>query len=234
MRDRPTPTVLSGQAAIISGGNPLLAGAIAKALVDVDVSICVCNHTAQLVDRTLTAVAAARGRCIGLVNPLDTLAAAEVVVTQTQATFGRLDLLVCISSFFAGGELHTASLRTWDTVLDINLRQAFLMMRVSLPYLRTQQHGQILAIGSDSGLATYPYEGAFGVAMHGLTALIEQVGLENAAFGIRAHSLCPGLAREPQPEVDPAPVLAPDDIAAWTVWLLTRPVHLRSNGPIRV
>jgi NAD(P)-dependent dehydrogenase (short-subunit alcohol dehydrogenase family) len=119
-----------------------------------------------------------------------------------------------------------------DRVLAGNLREPFLLMRAALPVLREQGSGQILAIGSDSALGAYARDGAFNVALHGLNALMDLVRLENAEHGIRVHVLAPGLAQTQTHDADGQPNLTPADVAAWAVWVLTRPMHLRPNGPI--
>ena len=48
------------------------------------------------------------------------------------------------------------------------------------------------------------------------------------------HVLSPGVALTPSQEETHKPGLTTCDVADWAVWLLTRPQHLRSNGPILV
>ena len=84
-----------------------------------------------------------------MVSELDTLEAAEAVVNQTQSAFGGVDIVILISPFWSGGMIHNHSLKTWDLVMNANLREPFLMARAALPILREQKHGEIMAIGSD-------------------------------------------------------------------------------------
>jgi NADP-dependent 3-hydroxy acid dehydrogenase YdfG len=70
--------------------------------------------------------------------------------------------------------------------------------------------------------------------MHALTALMKLIEAENKAYGVRTHILSPGLALTTNKDSEGKPSLMPSHIADWTVWLLTRPEHLRSNGPILI
>jgi len=119
-------------------------------------------------------------------------------------------------------------------VLDGNLRQPFLMARAVLPLFRAQKHGELLAIGSDSSLGAYPQDGAYGVALHGLNALMDLIRVENAEFGVRTHVLAPGVALTTERDSSGAPALTAAHVAEWAVWLLTRPAGLRGNGPIQL
>jgi NAD(P)-dependent dehydrogenase (short-subunit alcohol dehydrogenase family) len=91
-----------------------------------------------------------------------------------------------------------------------------------------------MAIGSDSALGIYPQDGAYGVAMHALTALMELIRVENAEFGIRTHILSPGVALTMEHDSAGQPALTVSQVAEWAVWLLSRPAPQRGSGPIRV
>lgn len=126
--------------------------------------------------------------------------------------------------------IHSHSVKTWDLVMDANLREPFLMTRAALPFLREQKHGEVMAIGSDSALGIYPQDGAYAVAMHGLTTLMELIRAENSEHGIRTHILSPGVAVSAPFDAEGKPNLIPTHIAEWVLWLLNRPDHLRGNS----
>jgi NAD(P)-dependent dehydrogenase (short-subunit alcohol dehydrogenase family) len=153
-------------------------------------------------------------------------------VEQARAAFGRLDILVIVSPFWAGGHIHEHNVQAWDLVLAANVRQPFLAARAALPVFRAQQHGEILAIGSDSAQGFYERDGAYGVAMHALTALMKLIEVENAGLGIRTQTLSPGVALTVDTDSEGKPALTVTHVAEWAVWLLTRPAPLRGSGPI--
>jgi 3-oxoacyl-[acyl-carrier protein] reductase len=223
---------LRGKTSLITGGSTEIAAVVASVLASKGVKVCLCGGQPDLLELATMKARDQGGICIPILSNLDSLEAAQSVLEQTLASFKRLDFLIVISPFWAGGLIHEHSLKTWDAVMDGNLRQAFLMARVVLPVFRAQKRGEVMAIGSDSGLGNYPQEGAFGVAMHGLIALMEQIRLENQDYGIRAHILCPGVASSGESDASGHATLSTKQVADWVVWLLTRPAHLRSNGPI--
>ena len=225
---------LRGMSAIITGGSTEVAGAVALALAHEGVQVCLCGKQADLLALAADKIEMSGGKCLTITSELDSLDAAKSVVDQTQKAFGRLDILILVSPFWAGGQIHEHNVRTWDLVLNANLREAFLMARAVLPVFRAQKRGEIMAIGSDSALGIYPQDGAYGVAMHALTALMELIKVENAELGIRTHILSPGVALTTDTDSDSKPALKASHVAQWAVWLLTRPAHLRGNGPIVV
>lgn len=225
---------LRGKTAIITGGSTELAGAVALTLAKDGVNICLCGKQGDLLEMSANRINESGGKCISMVADLETLESAENVVNRTKSAFAGLDILILVSPFWSGGSIHDHSVKTWDLVMNANLREAFLMARAALPTLREQKHGEVMAIGSDSSMGIYPRDGAFAVAMHGLTALIELIRMENSGHGIRTHILAPGLAVNMPFDAEGKPNLTVNDVAEWAVWLLTRPRHLRGNSPILI
>ncbi len=225
---------LHGRVAIVTGGSTEVAAAVALALAREGVQICLCGKQMDLLDLAGLKIKAEGGNCLIHLSDLDSLEAAEAVVEKVISTLGRLDILVMVSPFWAGGQIHSHSVRTWDLVLDANLREPFLMARAVLPFFREQRHGEIMAIGSDSAQGIYEQDGAFGVAMHALTALMKLIEVENKEYGVRTHLLSPAVALTVDKDSEGKPALMPTHIADWAVWLLARPVHLRGNGAILI
>lgn len=225
---------LQGKVALVTGGSTEVAGAVALALAREGAKVCLCGKQADLLELAADKVKAIGGDCLTIVSDLENLDMAESVAGRVRTAYQRLDILILVSPFWAGGQIHEHAVRTWDLVINANLREAFLMARAVLPSFREQRHGEIMAIGSDSALGVYEQDGAYGVAMHALTTLMELIQKENASFGIRTHILSPGVALTTETDSEARPALTVSHVAEWALWLLTRPGHLRGNGPILV
>jgi NAD(P)-dependent dehydrogenase (short-subunit alcohol dehydrogenase family) len=225
---------LHDKVAIITGGSTEVAGAVALMLAREGVQVCLCGRQDDLLNLAADKIKALGGNCLTIESELDSLEAAEAVLERTRSAFGRLDILILTSPFWSGGQIHQHSVKTWDLVLAANLREPFLMARAVLPVFREQKHGEIMAIGSDSSMGIYQQDGAYGVAMHALTTLMELIRVENTEHGIRTHILAPGVALTSDMDSDGKPALTVSHVAEWVIWLLTRPTHLRGNGTVLV
>lgn len=226
--------LLHGKTALITGGSTEVAGAVALALARSGVNICLCGRQADLLALSASRVNESGGNCFFTESSLGSLEEAERVVRQTLSAHGGLDIVIFVSPFWSGGMIHSHPVRTWDMVMEANLREPFLVARAALPILREQKRGEIMAIGSDSALGFYAQDGAYGVAMHALTSLVELIRVENREFGIRTHVLSPGVALTGETDSEGKPALTTAHVAEWAVWLLSRPGHLRGNGPVLV
>ena len=225
---------LRGKVAVITGGSTEVAGGVALALAREGVQVCLCGKQEDVLELTSNKIKAIGGICLTIAAELDTLESAGTVLEFALSKFGCLDILILVSPFWAGGQIHNHSVKTWDLVLNANLREPFLMARAVLPVFREQKRGEIMAIGSDSSLGIYQQDGAYGVAMHALTALMELIRVENAEYGVRTHILSPGVALTVDTDSEGKAALMTSHIADWVIWLLTRPVHLRGNGNILI
>lgn len=225
---------LHGQVAIVSGGSTEVAGAVAQALAREGVRICLVGKQADLLELSAAPIRAAGGQCLALVSELDSLESAQAVLDRTMQAYAQLDLLIMVSPFWGGGMIHNHNIKTWDLVMSANLREPFLLSRAVLPIFREQKRGQVMAIGSDSGLGIYQQDGAYGVALHALNTLMELIRVENSEHGVRTHILAPGLALADAFDMEGKPNLTSANVSDWVVWLLTRHLHLRANGPILI
>lgn len=81
---------------------------------------------------------------------------------------------------------------TFDQVLAVNLRGAFLGLKHVVPVMRAQGEGAILNTASQAGVRGVPGLSAYVASKHAVVGLSQGVALEVAAAGIRVNCLCPG------------------------------------------
>jgi NAD(P)-dependent dehydrogenase (short-subunit alcohol dehydrogenase family) len=86
----------------------------------------------------------------------------------------------------------------WDTVLDVNLRGAFLTCKHVLPVMVRQGKGAIINISSVAAIryTGYPYA-AYYAAKAGVNQFTVGLALQYARQGIRANAIMPGLMNTP-------------------------------------
>ena len=111
---------------------------------------------------------------------------------ETVRVFGKLELLVNNVGIAIGGRLLETTTEQFDTMVTVNLRSHFLMMRYAVPEIAKAGGGAIVnvsslaAIRSGSGL---PYE-ATKAAILGLT---RSAAVTHARNNIRVNTMLPGL-----------------------------------------
>jgi 3-oxoacyl-[acyl-carrier protein] reductase len=81
----------------------------------------------------------------------------------------------------------------WDTVLDTNLKGAFLMTRASLKPMIKQRRGKIVNITSVMGLIANPGQANYCASKAGLIALTKTVAKEVGSRNIQVNAVAPGF-----------------------------------------
>jgi 3-oxoacyl-[acyl-carrier protein] reductase len=87
--------------------------------------------------------------------------------------------------------LENTSSKIWNETLSVNLTGAFLCIKYSLPFLRTQASSSIVLISSTFGISSPANRSAYGASKHGLTGLVQSVAKEEGE-NVRINGVCPG------------------------------------------
>jgi NAD(P)-dependent dehydrogenase (short-subunit alcohol dehydrogenase family) len=113
--------------------------------------------------------------------------------------WGRLDILhnnVGVSQ--AGGDAAVTDItrEAFTRVMEINLLGMVLSCKHALPIMREQGQGAIVNISSVAVKIDYPWI-TYQTSKAGVVSLTEHLAITNAAFGIRANVILPGLIDTP-------------------------------------
>ena len=149
--------------------------------------------------------------------------------------FGRCDVLVNNAAWNIGipfSSLDLLDARTWDRVLETNLRGPFLLSRALAPHLKANGAGRIVNIASVGGLNPGSSSIAYSCSKAGLihlthclaVAMAPEVSVNCVAPGLvegtrMAGNLPPAVAEGARRQAVLGKVGSADDIAAATVML---------------
>lgn len=115
----------------------------------------------------------------------------QAALEQAVARFGGLDILVNNAGIYVPGQSQALSIEDWDRMVGVNLRAAFVMSKLAVPYLRKSSHGRILQIAS-----VHAFKGgsgpAYAPAKAGLVNLARDLAIELGRDGITVNAVCPG------------------------------------------
>jgi NAD(P)-dependent dehydrogenase (short-subunit alcohol dehydrogenase family) len=157
------------------------------------------------VDRSLAsaeetaAMASGPGECAPFaadVTREETLAA---MIAEARHRWGRIDILhnnVGVSITGGDKPLLELSEEAFDRVCAINLRGTIMACKHAIPVMREQRAGAIVNISSVAAFENYPLV-AYKATKAAMVAFTRQVAIENAAYGIRANVILPGLMDTP-------------------------------------
>ena len=123
----------------------------------------------------------------------------DASVAAAIASLERVDIAVHAAGIARDAVVWKLSVDDWDTVQQVNLRGAFLLIRHVVPKMRSHG-GRIVLIGSINGSRGKVGTAAYSASKAGLLGLSRSVSREVGRFGICVNVIEPGWVRTPLTE----------------------------------
>jgi len=124
-------------------------------------------------------------------------ASCQSVVDQTEAKYGRIDVLHNNIGIGRGDSGATKmSEEVWDRIFATNLTSIMLLCKHALPGMRERRSGVITNISSVAAVCAVGIV-AYKTSKAALNAYTHALATANARFGIRANVIMPGLMNTP-------------------------------------
>jgi len=161
-------------------------------------------------------------------------AAVEEVVQETLRHFGKIDILVnTVGGYRAGTPTHATPVETWDFMMSLNARSAFVMSRAVIPAMLKQGSGKIINISASSALKGSANSAAYAASKSAVARLTESMADEYKRQGINVNAILPGTIDTPQnreamPKSDFSLWVKPEAIAQVILFLASEdasPIH---------
>jgi NAD(P)-dependent dehydrogenase (short-subunit alcohol dehydrogenase family) len=180
----------------------------------------------------------------------------DTAVTQaveaTAARFGRIDVLFNNAGICGYGMAHELTEEAWDSMLDINLKGAWMVARRIIPLMIEKRSGVIINNSSVAGLRGMGRLSHYAASKWGLTGLTKSWAIELAPYGVRVNSIHPtgvntpmndGLAAleglTPQQIAErsagnllPVPWIEPEDVAHAVLYLASDRARYMTGAPL--
>jgi NAD(P)-dependent dehydrogenase (short-subunit alcohol dehydrogenase family) len=119
----------------------------------------------------------------------------SAAVDHVRALWGGLDVLVNNAGVAGGGRIDRCDLDEWRWITEINLYGVVRGTRAFTPMFKAQRSGRVVNVASLAGLVHPAGMGSYNAVKAAVVAFTETTGHELAAYGVRAHVVCPSYFR---------------------------------------
>ena len=192
------PRALDQRVILVSGAHGGLGSAAAVACARAGATMVLLGRKLPKLNRVYDAVAQAGAE--PLLYPLDLEGASPddyaELADRLRAELGHLDgVLHCAVEFKGLTPLEHTDPAAFARVMHVNLTAPWWLSQACLPLLRQAQDAALVFALDDLERVGQPYWGAYGIAQHGLAAMVGMLHAELASSSIRVSALQPGPMR---------------------------------------
>lgn len=146
------------------------------------------------------------------------------MIKFTARKFKRVDILVNVVGGFAFSYVKDTDEKTWDLMMNLNLKSVFLCSKYVLPRMIEQNFGRIVNISSRPALKGSAGVGAYSASKAGVLNLTETIAEEVKDYEINVNAVLPSTIDTPanrrdMPDTDFSKWVKPKQIAMVVVFL---------------
>ena len=128
-------------------------------------------------------------------------AAAEELINNVVADFGRLDILVNNAGITRDNLLMRMTEQMWDEVINTNLKSCFNTVKAATRTFMKQKSGSIINITSVVGLKGNAGQSNYSASKAGIIGFTKSIALELGSRNIRSNAIAPGFIETEMTEV---------------------------------
>ena len=207
---------MQGKVAIVTGGSGAIGQAVVRLLLDEGATVVVAGRSA---------LARVEDRLSFVETDVTNEESVRSLVERVTADQGTVHALFNVAGGFKyGPAVDELAMTDWDSLLDLNLKSAFLCMKHVLPVMKGQRYGRIVSVAARSGLKGDAMVAPYAVSKGGVILLTQTVAEESKAYGVTANAVLPSIVdtaanRVSMPDADFGAWVAPADLAEVMVFL---------------
>lgn len=185
---------MQGKVAVVTGAGRGIGKAIAEALAREGCLLALCDLDLSSAEETGLAITRAGGRAESFQVDVASRSSVQETAAEVARRLGPPVMLVNNAGFSMDGPLLELTEAQWDTVVDVNLKGAWLCTQAFVPAMRREGWGRIVNISSRAHLGENR-KSNYCAAKAGLIGLTRALSIELGDDNITVNAVAPGLIR---------------------------------------
>jgi NAD(P)-dependent dehydrogenase (short-subunit alcohol dehydrogenase family) len=191
---------LADKVAIITGSAGGMGRAAAELFASEGASVVITDVAEQQGEEAAQSIRAAGGNAVFVRANVAQEDEVKHMVEAAIDAFGHVDILYNNAGIMPAEDTSVVDTTsdTWDRVLDINLKSAFLCTKYTIPHMMAQKRGSIINVASFVAFmgCTVPQD-AYTASKGGMLSLTKSLAVQYGPHGIRCNAICPGPIETP-------------------------------------
>ncbi|MEU5397887.1 SDR family NAD(P)-dependent oxidoreductase [Streptomyces sp. NPDC005963] len=198
---------LDGKVAVVSGSGRGIGREIALRLASEGASVVVNDLDEEPAQQTSADITAAGGTAVVCAGSVVEEGFAERFVATAVDSFGGLDIIVNNAGYTWDSVIQKMTDEQWDTILDVNLKAPFRILRAAQPYFKTHpvdHHRKVVNVSSTSGFYGNAGQANYGAAKAGVIGLTKTMAKEWGRYKVNVNAVAFGFVLTRMTEVTAA------------------------------
>jgi 3-oxoacyl-[acyl-carrier protein] reductase len=184
---------LPGAVALVTGGARGIGAAIALRLAEAGAAVAIGDVDHPAAVDTAARIGERTGRTVWAgASDVSSADQVEGLVAEVAARLGPVDVLVNNAGILRNHPLAEMSESSWDAVVDVHLKGAFLCCRAVRPGMAERGRGRIVNIASGAAWGSGRGHANYASAKAGLIGLTRTLAIELGPCGITTNAVAPG------------------------------------------
>jgi 3-oxoacyl-[acyl-carrier protein] reductase len=179
--------------ALVTGASRGIGRSIAIALAASGHAVCV-NYRSQAdaAQDVVDTIAKGGGRAVAIQGDISKRDDVDALFRQMQESLGAVSVLVNNAGITRDTLLLRLSDDDWDTVLDTNLRGAFMCTKTAVRSMIKARWGRVINVSSIVGVTGNPGQANYAAAKAGMIGFTRAVAREVANRSVTVNAVAPG------------------------------------------
>jgi dehydrogenase/reductase SDR family member 4 len=187
---------LKGRVALVTGGGRGIGKAITKRLAEAGADVVIASRKLENLEATAKEFASSPGKILPVVCHAGRMDQLESLVKETESKLGPVDILVNNSATNIGqGPALAVTDDMVDKMVEINIKAALRLIRLTVPGMIERKRGSIINIASIAGLQPQPGGLLYSFTKAGLLMMTRVWAREFGPQGVRVNAIAPGLVQ---------------------------------------
>ena len=188
--------MLKEKTAIVTGGARGIGRAIALKLASLGADIAIIDvGNEEKADEVCQEIRELGVRAEVYQCDVSDFAATKETVDAVKEVFGTVDILVNNAGITRDGLVMAMKEEAFDSVISVNLKGAFNMIRHCTPIFVKQRSGKIINISSVAGVAGNAGQANYAASKAGLIGLTKSIAKELASRNVCCNAIAPGFIK---------------------------------------
>lgn len=183
---------LTGKVAVVTGGNGGIGLGIAMGLAGAGANIVIAARSVEKTAQALEDIRTLGVEAHGITVDVTQEPAIQRMVTSTIDHMGRLDILVNNSGIAVRAQPQELTSAQWDSVVDVNLRGAFLASKEAYAQMVKAGGGKVINVGSMYSIFGSDWGAPYAASKGGLVQLTKSLAVAWAKDNIQVNAVLPG------------------------------------------